>query len=204
MFIAVEGPDGAGKTTLVRLLHDRLVASGRNVVRVREPGGTPVAERARAIVLDPTLDVGAEAELFLMLAARADLVRRVIRPALDEGRVVLADRFALSTVAYQGHGRGLSQEAVAQAIALATGGLVPDLTIVLDVSPAVVRQRRGSGGRTRDRLEREDNVFHDRVAQAFRSATGPGIVHVDADGGIEEVLGAAWTALKDTLPEVGT
>jgi dTMP kinase len=120
-FIVVEGFDGVGKTTLTRRLAERLRAEGLDVLEVREPGGTPLAEAARAAVLDPSLDATAEAELFLMLAARADLVRRVIQPALDRGTVVLSDRYDLSTFAYQVEGRKLPHDPVVAANQIATG-----------------------------------------------------------------------------------
>src|SRR6266850_2700138 len=113
--IAIEGPEGAGKTTLARRLAQRLRKAGVDILEVREPGGTPVAEAARRLALDPALEVSPVAELFLMLAARADLVSKVIRPALNAGRVVLTDRFDLSTEAYQVEGRGLPREAVLEA-----------------------------------------------------------------------------------------
>lgn len=200
MFIAVEGPDGAGKTTLVQLLEGRLRAAGHDVVTVREPGGTPVAEGARRLVLDPEHRMDAPAELFLMLAARADLVSKVIRPALAAGSVVLADRFALSTIAYQAHGRGLPEVDVARAIDLATGGLRPTLTIVLDVAPETARARLAHGNPL-DRMEREDDEFRARVATAFRSAVGPGLVHVDADGPAALVGEAAWATVSAGFTE---
>src|SRR2546430_16635668 len=123
VFVVVEGPEGAGKSTLVRSLAALLHAEGRPVVTVREPGGTPVAEAARKVVLKFPHDMAPAAELFLFLTARADLVHRIIRPALDAGAVAVADRFDLSTMAYQVAGGGLPAEEVTQAIRLATGGL---------------------------------------------------------------------------------
>ena len=196
MFVVVEGPEGAGKSSLVRWLAARLLADGRDVVTVREPGGTPVAEAARRLALRSRHDLPRAAELFLVLAARADLVGRVIRPALDAGRLVLADRFDLSTLAYQVAGRGLPQAEVAAALRLATDGLVPDLTLVLDVPVEVGLERQGRAGRTPDRFEREDTAFHQRVREAYRQARGPGLVHVDASRPKAVVQEAAWREVQ--------
>src|SRR3989441_5754442 len=133
LFIVVEGPEGAGKSTLVRWLAARLRADGRRVVAVRQPGGTPVAEAARQLALQFPHEVAPVAELFLFLAARADLVHHVIGPALEEGQVVVADRFDLSTIAYQVAGAGLPAAEVAQAIRLATGGGRPPVTPVVEL-----------------------------------------------------------------------
>jgi dTMP kinase len=191
-FIAVEGPEGAGKSTLVRWLAARLRADGREVVTVREPGGTPVAEAARRVALKFPHEMAPLAELFLILAARADLVHQVVRPALKAGQVVLADRFDLSTTAYQVAGGGLPGEAVAQANRLATGGVAPDVTLVLDVPVDVGRQRQRVRGKVQDRFERQDDAFHGRVVEAYRNAAGPGIVHLDGTQSRKAVQDAAW------------
>src|SRR5438552_3447397 len=141
LFLVVEGPEGAGKSTLVRSLAARLHAEGHPVVTVREPGGTPVAEAARKVVLKFPHAMTPAAELFLFLTARTDLVQRVVRPALEAGDVVIADRYNLSTMAYQVAGGGLPHDAVEHAIRLATGGLAPDVTLVLDVPVEVGRER---------------------------------------------------------------
>ena len=188
----VEGPEGAGKSTLVRGLTARLLAEGRQVLTVREPGGTPVAEAARKLVLKSRHELSPASELFLYLAARADLVEKQIRPALAAGQVVLADRFDLSTRAYQVAGRGLDPEAVRAALQLATGGLAPDLTLVLDVPVDVGRERQKKARKEQDRIERESDAFHARVLEAYRRAAGPGVVHVDATQSKSAVLEAAW------------
>lgn len=192
LFVVVEGPEGAGKSTLVRGLAERLADEGRHVVAVREPGGTPLAEAARRLALDASETPPPAAELFLVLAARADLVARVIRPALEAGRIVLADRFELSTIAYQVAGRDLPADAVAAAARLATGGLTPDLLLVLDVPSAVGRRRQRAAGKTPDRFEQEDDEFHERVAAMYRRASGRGVVHLDASRSPEAVSEAAW------------
>lgn len=191
-FVVVEGPEGAGKSTLVRWLGGELRSEGRGVVTVREPGGTPLAEAARKLALKSRHERAYGAELFLFLAARADLVERVIRPALADEQIVLADRFGLSTIAYQVAGRGLPRADVEAALQIATGGLAPDLTIVLDVPVGVGRERQRAARKVRDRIEREDDEFHTRVREAYRTASGPGIVHIDASQPKKAVQQAAW------------
>ena len=191
-FVVLEGPEGAGKSTLARWLAAELRSEGRDVVTVREPGGTPIAEAARKLALKSRHDRAFAAELFLFLAARADLVERVIRPALAADQIVVADRFNLSTIAYQVAGRGLSRTDVEAALQIATGGLLPDLTIVLDVPVAVGRERQRAARKVRDRIEREDDAFHTRVREAYRTASGPGIVHIDASQPKKSVQQAAW------------
>jgi len=201
LFVVVEGPDGAGKTTLVRTLARRLRQQGFEAVEVREPGGTALAERARRAVLDRRLAASPLAELFLMLAARADLVAKVIRPALAAGRVVVSDRFELSTEAYQVAGRGLPRRAVWAANRLATGGLKPDLTLVLDVPADVGLGRLAGRRRGRDRIEGGDAALHRRVARAFARARGRGIVHLDATRPAEAVARQAWDLVRQRVAE---
>lgn len=201
LFVTFEGIEGSGKTTQVAKLAERLRACGREVVVVREPGGTPLAEHARALVLDPALSPGSVAELFLYLVARADLIQRVVRPALERGATVLADRFDWSTRAYQIAGRGLPEDAVLRANALATGGLEPDQVVVLDLPHDVGRARQEQANKVRDRMELEDDGFHRRVAEAFRAADGPTIVRVRADRPAEAVHAEVWDALARRFPQ---
>jgi len=202
-FIVVEGFDGVGKTTLARRLADRMRGEGLDVLEVREPGGTPLAEVARSAVLDPSLDATEEAELFLMLAARADLVRRVIRPALDRGSIVLSDRYDLSTMAYQVAGRKLPRDSVISANQLATGGLAPDITLVLDAPIEVAQERSVAKGTAPDRIESAGDGVRERIARAFREARGDGIEHIDATGTADEVEAAAWLVVKQSLTGTG-
>lgn len=200
-FVVVEGPEGAGKSTLLRALADRCRAEGIGAVSVREPGGTPVAEALRSELLNADRPWTPEMELLYMTTARADLVTRVIRPALAEGRVVLSDRYDLSTMAYQGAGRGLAIDHVEWVNRAATGGLVPDITLVLDLPPEVGRARQQAAGKGADRLEREDAAFHARVAEAYLRADGPGVHHVGAEASPEVLLAAAWRILTESRPE---
>ena len=154
-----------------------------------------MAEAARKVALRSRHEMSAAAELFLILAARADLVDRIIRPALEAGQVVLADRFDLSTRAYQVAGRGLPADEVDAALRLATGGLVPDLTMVLDVPVELGRERQRRARKVKDRFEREDDAFHERVRAAYARASGPGVVHIDATPSKPVVLEAAWREL---------
>jgi len=202
LFLTVEGVEGAGKTTQVGSIARRLRTAGRDVLVVREPGGTPLAEEARRLVLDPALELGCAAELFLILVARADLVHHIVRPALEAGTTVIADRFDLSTRAYQIGGRGLPESEVVAANSLATGGLAPDLVVVLDVPPEVGRARHAAAGKLKDRMEREDEGFHRRVAEAFRAAAGPGILHLPADRSPEDVHVQLWAELSRRFPAI--
>jgi dTMP kinase len=165
VLIAFEGVEGAGKSTQLDLLRCELERRGREVVVTREPGGTPVGERVRAVLLDPAVDLHPRAEALLFAAARAQLVEQVIRPALERGAVVLCDRYLDSSLAYQGDGRGLGRGPVQEVNRFATGGLLPDLVVLLDLDPAEGLGRRA--GR-RDRIEVEGLGFHRRVRDAFR------------------------------------
>jgi len=201
-FIVVEGPEGSGKSTLAQALTERMAAAGVSAVAVREPGGTSVAEMARRALLEADHPVAPIAELFLFLAARADLTAHVIRPALAAGKVVLADRYALSTEIYQVDGRGLDPALVVPANAAATGGLTPDLTLIVDLPPGVGRARQESAGKRLDRLDRESNGFHERVCRAYLAVQGPGVRHLDGTLSADRLLEAAWTALAAERPDL--
>lgn len=191
-FLVVEGTEGAGKTTLAKGLAAKFSETGIDPVLVREPGGTPVAERIRTVLLDPEHTIEPVSELMLFLAARADLISKVIAPALAAGRTVLADRFQLSTEAYQCGGRGVSPSLFLDANRAATGGLSPDLTLVLDLPTELGFQRISAKGQRLDRIEQAGKEFHTRVSEVFRTASGPGITHLDATLSPEQVLLTAW------------
>lgn len=166
LLVTFEGPEGSGKSTLIKSLAGRLRAIGVEPVLAREPGGTPIGERIRAVLLDPSSSgMTARAELLLMVASRAQLVAEVVRPALAAGRVVLCDRFADASVAYQGHGRGLGPDLVARLNDVALEGLVPDLTLLCLLPPEQGLAR--IGGRAPDRLDAERLEFHQRVHAGY-------------------------------------
>jgi dTMP kinase len=200
-FIVLEGGDGAGKSALQGELDRRLTATGREVISTREPGGTTLGERIRELVL-ATGGIGdALSELLLFEAARANLVATVIRPALDRGAVVLCDRFAASSTAYQGYGRGLGRDLVEQANAIATGGLTADLVLLLDVPVDVgLARRAGAGGS--NHFDREAVQFHERVRAGFLELThagGDAWAVLDATRPFDEVVRAAWDHVQVKL-----
>lgn len=170
IFITFEGVDGSGKSTQLRLLATFLRLQGLDVLTTREPGGTPVGLRLRAALLDAQEEVDPLTELLVFAADRAQHVRRVLRPALESERIVLSDRYADATVAYQGHGRGFSAELIFEIVKLATEGLTPDLTLLFDlpVAESIARTSRRANGKHRgDRLDAEDPEFHSRVRDAY-------------------------------------
>lgn len=205
LFIAVEGPEGAGKSSQVRRLTERLQQrlgrSGSAPVITREPGGTPAGDRIRSVLLDPELRVDALTELLLYAAARSQHVLEVIAPALERGRLVLSDRFSAATVAYQGHGRGLDLRFIADLNARACAGHVPDLTVLLDVPPETGLQRIAARGAT-DRLERADLDFHQRVRSGFLRQAEADTTRwrvIDAQGTEDEVAAALWHAVEGAI-----
>lgn len=165
-FITLEGPDGSGKSTQLEIIAGFLEKSGYTVVCTREPGGSAAAERLRQLVLDPELTMDARTETLLYLAARADHLAQVICPALAAGKIVLCDRFSDSTLVYQGFVRGLPMQELMRLDAFATGGLLPDLTLLLDGDPALLAGRRQQRGVT-DRFEKEGLAFQIKVREGF-------------------------------------
>lgn len=204
-FITLEGGEGAGKSTLLAGLLDVLEDRGIAVVQTREPGGTPVGEAVRAIVLDPAMHgLAAETELLLMFASRAQLVREVIEPALAAGRWVLCDRYADASHAYQGGGRGQPPARIAELERWACAGIRPDLTLLLDLPVATGRARAAGRGET-DRIETEADAFFERVRASYRerAAGEPQRFRViDASQPAAAVLQAATQALTTWLAEL--
>lgn len=203
-FLVLEGVEGAGKTTQTRLL-SRWMAERRIAHRIgREPGGTRVGEAIRRVLLDtPGREIPAETELLLLLAARAAFVRDVVRPALTSGEIMIADRFELSSLAYQGRGRGLDPDAVRALNAFATGSVRPDLTLVLDLPVAAGLARQSRAGKARDRIEGEGEVWLERVREAYRTlAAGDERVRlIDASGTEADVGRVVRNTVEDALPE---
>ncbi|MDE2271262.1 MAG: dTMP kinase [Xanthomonadaceae bacterium] len=198
--VTLEGGEGAGKSTLLAGLREHFAHAGIELLYTREPGGTPVGEAIRALVLDPMhRGIAAETELLLMFAARAQLVREVLRPALDAGRWVLCDRFTDASYAYQGGGRGVEVARIAELERLATGGLKPDLTLLLDLPVAHGRARAGQRGDA-DRIEAERDDFFERVRATYRAraeAEPERFRVIDAGLPPERVLQAALAAIDE-------
>lgn len=168
LFVTLEGPDGSGKTTQMRLLTEWLLAEGYPLLVTREPGGTHIGEDIRELLHDcDHVEMSPHAEILLYSASRAQLVTEVIRPALRAGKVVLCDRYFDSTYAYQGYGRGLPLDALRAITAFAVQGLKPDLTLYLDISPETGLHRRARSGEELNRLDREALAFHERVRAGY-------------------------------------
>lgn len=203
MLIAFEGGEGTGKSTQARLLAERL---GPGTLLTFQPGATAIGVALRQVVLDPaTVGLDPRAEALLYAADRAQHVAEVIRPALDAGRLVITDRYLHSSVAYQGIGRGLGADAVASVSAFATGGLLPDLVVLLVVPPSVREARLAARG-GRDRLEAAGEAFHARVEAGFLElAAGEPTrwVVVDGDAAVEEVAARVWSLVEGRLPAPG-
>lgn len=203
-FITFEGGEGCGKSTQVRRLKEALEREGHEVVLTREPGGTWLAEEIRRLIKDQESDAPCDrSELLLFLAARAQLVKNVIRPALDAGKWVVSDRFSDSTLAYQGYGRGLPLGILKEMNAFACENLKPDLTILLDVSPetsqARLHAREAATHTVADRIEQAGDEFHARLRAGFAElakAEPERIVTIDANGGPNEVWENVWKSTR--------
>ena len=206
-FITFEGGEGCGKSTQVKRLREALEKSGVEVLLTREPGGTVLSEEIRRLIKDQDDDPPCDrSELLLFLAARAQLVRNVIVPALESGKWVISDRFSDSTKAYQGYGRGLPLDVISTVNEFACDGLRPDLTILLDVTPetahARMRGRESATGTSADRIERAGDAFHARLRTGFAelaAAEPERIKVVDANGGVEEVWDRVWNLTKPLI-----
>lgn len=204
LFITFEGGDGAGKSTQAEKLTATLQAAGRTVVRTREPGGTPVGEQLRSLVLEHgNGEIDARTEALIFAASRAAHVAQVIRPAVDRGDVVVCDRFIDSSVAYQGSGRSLGTEDVRQLNVWATEGFSPDLTVLLDVDPEQGRQRRTANQAAEDRLESEPDAFHLRIRRTFleQARNDPArYLVLDAGRPVDELAAAILARVQELLP----
>lgn len=205
LFIAFEGGDGAGKSTQAGLLSQALSDAGRTVVRTREPGGTPVGEKLRSLVLEHGQgDIDARTEALIFAAARAAHASQVIAPALARGKIVISDRYADSSIAYQGMGRGLGTDAIAALNDWATDGLWPDLTVLLDVAPAEGRTRRTAGAAQEDRMESEPDDFHGAIRAAFLelAAANPArYLVLPAQGEVAELAHAIAQRVQELLEQ---
>ena len=203
LFVTFEGGEGSGKSTQVTRLAARLRAGGLDPLVTREPGGTPLAEAIRDLLLDPAWVPGALTEALLMEAARSELVATTLRPALQQGRVVLCDRYGDSTLAYQGAGRGLDLALLAAWNRVATGGLVPDLTLLFDVTPELGLTRRGAAAGQPNRLDLESAAFHTRVRDHFLElarAEPARFVVLDAALAPEALEAQVWAAVSARIP----
>jgi dTMP kinase len=204
LFITFEGTEGSGKTTQIQTLAGRLRALGHTVRTLREPGGTPIGEEIRHTLKhsEANRSMTPEAELLLLNASRAQLVREVIRPALAAGEIVLCDRFYHSTLAYQGHGRGLGFRQIRQIIAFAVNGTRPSLTLLLMVPIAVSEARRRGRQPRHDRMEEAGRAFFERVEEGYKAiaAAEPGRIRlIDATAPAETVSGEVWAAVAPYL-----
>ncbi len=203
MFITFEGPEGGGKSTQIRLLAERLRQHGYDVTTTREPGGTTIGDQIRTVLHDTAnTAMSPTAELLLYSASRAQHVAEVIRPALAAGQVVLCDRFADSSMAYQGYGRGLDRAMLAALTAIATGGLTPDLTLFLDLDVERGLARRAERGEEMNRLDLEAVGFHQRVRagyHALAAAEPARWVSLDADRPVAAVAADVWRVVAERL-----
>lgn len=207
-FVTFEGPDGAGKTTQMKMLGEKLAGEGIRVSYTREPGGTRISEEIRKLLLDPAnKEMVYRTEALLYAAARAQHVEEFIRPAVAEGKFVLCDRFSDSTIAYQGYGRGIEMEFLEKLNKMATAGVVPDMTFILDIEPSagiarISERRTVSTGENKDRIESEGLSFHVRVREGFLKLAqeNPGRCRViNAAKDQEEISMEIYRLVKEVL-----
>lgn len=199
LFITLEGGEGAGKSTLISHLAEQMQKKGREVLITREPGGSPLGEKIRSLLLQSAEPIDTRSELLLFLAARADHVTRIIDPALSQGMVVLCDRFIHSTLAYQGYARGLDLRELKSLCAFASHDLKPDLTLLLDVPVAMGMARREKRSAA-DRMEREESAFYEKVRDGFLHLARLGDMEViDASATPEAVAEKAWGRVASLL-----
>jgi dTMP kinase len=204
LFIAFEGPDGCGKSTQIRFLAEYLEQAGLNVVQTREPGGSPIAEKIREVVLSRENEgMAAMTEALLYAAARAEHVHKVIAPAIEAGKVVLCDRFVDSSIAYQGYGRCLGAKTVWRINEAAVDGYMPDVTVFLNVPPERAFERMNEN-KEYDRLEIEDISFHRRAYEGYQELSKkPGVLVVEAHGTKYETRDVIRQQIEPVLKEAG-
>lgn len=198
MFITFEGPDGSGKSTIIQKVYDYLIENNYDVIKTREPGGSPIAEKIRNLILDTeNTEMGYRTEAFLYAASRAQHVEETILPALNENKIVLCDRFLISSLAYQGVGRDLGIENVRKINEFAINGVFPDFVLFFDVDPITTLKRKSSLD-TADRLEKEGNNFHERVYNGYKEILNSekNIEIIDATQSVEDVFSQCIKVLK--------
>ena len=198
MFITFEGPDGSGKSTIIQKVYDYLIENNYDVIKTREPGGSPIAEKIRNLILDTeNIKMGYRTEALLYAASRAQHVEETILPALNENKIVLCDRFLISSLAYQGVGRGLGIENVRNINEFAINGIFPDFVLFFDVDPITTLKRKSSLD-TADRLEKEGNNFHERVYNGYKEILNSekNIEIIDATQSVEDVFNQCIKVLK--------
>lgn len=198
MFITFEGPDGSGKSTIIQKVYDYLIENNYDVIKTREPGGSPIAEKIRDLILDTeNIKMGYRTEALLYAASRAQHVEETILPALNENKIVLCDRFLISSLAYQGVGRGLGIENVRNINEFAINGVFPDFVLFFDVDPITTLKRKSSLD-TADRLEKEGNNFHERVYNGYKEILNSekNIEIIDATQSVEDVFSQCIEVLK--------
>ena len=204
MFITFEGPDGSGKSTIIKKVYEKLINDGFDIVLTREPGGTPIAEKIRDIILDNSnVALDAITEALLYAASRRQHLVEKIRPALKEGKIVLCDRFLDSSLAYQGGGRNLGVQNVLNINLFATENTYPDLTLFFDIDPELGLKRVSQDKkRVADRLDNENENFHEKVYSTFKEIVNTNsqrIITIDASKSIEEVTECAYRTIKEKL-----